>query len=146
MELIRRLMAELKAQVLLLGDRKEQDICAEVAAATGAADLCGRLSLMEAAAVLNDCDLLVCNDTGLMHMASALKKPLVAVFGPTARQLGFYPFGEKSRVIENNRLRCRPCTHMGRDRCPKKHFRCMRDILPQQVFDAVVELIGQSAP
>jgi lipopolysaccharide heptosyltransferase II len=138
-----KFIASMGAQIVLLGDTKEAELCAVIEKSVGKAviNAASRFSLMESAAALAVCDLLICNDTGLMHLATALKKPVVAIFGPTTRQFGFFPFGQNSRVIENMNLACRPCTHIGRNHCPKKHFKCMKEILPAQVFLAAEELL-----
>jgi len=98
-----------------------------------ALDLTGRLSLPQAVAVIQDLDLLISNDTGLMHVATAVQTPLVAVFGPTTRELGFFPLGPAAAVVEHPDLSCRPCSVHGTDSCPRGHFRCMLEITPEQV-------------
>jgi len=100
----------------------------------------GELSLLETAALMDKCQILVTNDSGLMHLAAALKKKIVAIFGSTTRELGFFPVAKDVVVLENNLLSCRPCSHVGRDHCPKKHFKCMTEIQPYQVIEAVEKL------
>ncbi len=145
LQLARRMLQEQGAAVMLLGGPGDAGITAAISAELGAGvhDLAGQLSLMESAAALTHCDLLVTNDTGLMHLASALQVPLLALFGPTTRELGFFPLGTRSRVLEVEALSCRPCTHMGNHRCPKKHFRCMREITVDVVASCVVEELRQ---
>ena len=99
-------------------------------------------SLLESASFMDDCTVLVTNDTGLMHMASARKRPVVAVFGPTVREFGFFPQGPEDIVIERAELNCRPCSHIGGDHCPLGHFRCMREIGVDDVLDAVAHVLG----
>ncbi len=105
-------------------------------------DLVGKLKLLEAAAVIEKLDLLLSNDTALMHMATAVNTPVVAVFGPTSRELGFFPFGGKARVIEKPDLDCRPCTLHGDAECPEGHFRCMNEIPADRVVEAGLELLA----
>jgi len=135
-----------RSATLLLGDGNDVPIAARVAAAMHhkPVDMVGALSLMESAAALELCDLVVCNDTGLMHIATALKKRVVAIFGPTTEELGFFPFGALSRVVQKP-LPCRPCSHVGSTRCPKGHFRCMRDIAAEEVLAAAEELLAPGA-
>jgi heptosyltransferase-2 len=83
---------------------------------------------------MKSCSLIITNDSGLMHLASALKIPIVAIFGSTIKSFGFSPFGVKNIIVENNSLNCRPCSHIGRNNCPKKHFKCMKDVTPQLVL------------
>jgi heptosyltransferase-2 len=99
-------------------------------------NLADRISLIETAAAMERCSLVISNDSGLMHLAAACKRPVAAVFGPTVREFGFFPHGTRSTVIENAGLSCRPCTHIGLDHCPKGHFRCMKDIPSEAVVKA----------
>ena len=100
----------------------------------------GHLSLQQSAALMNQCQLVISNDSGLMHLAAALKKKLVAIFGSTTRELGFFPCAPRQIILEKE-LDCRPCTHVGRHQCPKKHFRCMQEISPEMVQQAAVSLL-----
>ena len=68
------------------------------------------------------------HDTGFMHIAAALNKNIVAIFGSTHPNLGFYPYKTLFSVIQNNNLDCRPCTKIGLSKCPAGHFKCMTDI------------------
>jgi len=129
---------------LLLGsmaDRPAGEIIAQNAAVK-TVNWCGRTTLLETAAALKSCGLLITHDTGPMHMAAALKKEVVAIFGPTVRQFGFFPYGTAARVVEVADLSCRPCSYHGTDRCPRRHFRCMLDIEPERVCGAAEELLG----
>jgi lipopolysaccharide heptosyltransferase II len=104
------------------------------------ANLAGWLSLAETAAAMDRCSVVITNDTGLMHIASARRRPLVALFGPTVRQFGFFPRGDRVRVLETGGLPCRPCTHIGLKHCPEKHFRCMNDIAVASVVREALAL------
>jgi ADP-heptose:LPS heptosyltransferase len=106
--------------------------------------LCGQLSLLESAAALERCALFVGNDTGAMHMAAAMGCKVVALFGPTVEELGFYPYGVPSEVVSIP-LPCRPCTHTGQGRCKIGTHACLRDIPANQVLDAV-ERLGFYSP
>jgi heptosyltransferase-2 len=104
-------------------------------------DLAGRLSIIESAAVIRRASLLVTNDSGLMHAADALDTPLAAVFGPTSRELGFYPLGGRSRVVEKKDLDCRPCTLHGDKKCFRGHHRCMEEVSAEEVVAAAREVL-----
>ncbi len=104
-------------------------------------NLAGRASLLEAAAAMDRCSVVIANDTGLMHIAAARRRPVVVVYGPTVRQFGFFPYGTRSVVIEHPSLECRPCTHIGLPSCPKAHFRCMNEIPASRVIDAASRLL-----
>ncbi len=100
----------------------------------------GGLGLLETAAIINKSDLIVSNDSGVMHMAQATQKPLIAIFGSTVRELGFFPESLHATVVENEYLRCRPCSHVGRRQCPLVHFKCMKDISPERVFNKIISM------
>jgi heptosyltransferase-2 len=98
---------------------------------------------METAAAMQYCDVVVTNDSGLMHIASAMSKKVVAIAGSSVEEFGFYPPRESSLVLERKGLSCRPCSHVGRDECPEEHFRCMLETEVDQVWKAVKEMLGR---
>jgi ADP-heptose:LPS heptosyltransferase len=97
---------------------------------------CGSLDLNGSARLVAGARRILCGDTGLLHMAAAAGTPGIALFGPTTRELGFFPAGERIRVLEDLKLDCRPCSHIGSDRCPRGHFRCLTDLRPERVLAA----------
>jgi lipopolysaccharide heptosyltransferase II len=147
-ELAVALINELDAAVLLFGGPDDRELCAgiadEIRARTGqgrAVDLSGALSLLGTAAAMEFCDVIVSNDSGLMHIAAAKQRPLAAIFGSTVREFGFFPLDPHSIVLERQGLDCRPCSHIGRASCPKGHFRCMLETTVEDVRAAVVRLL-----
>ncbi len=96
----------------------------------------GKFTITETAALIKRAHLFLSNDSGLMHVAAAFNRPLIALFGSTVEELGFFPFSEQATVLEVRGLKCRPCSHIGRAECPKEHFRCMKDLTPEQVLAA----------
>ena len=96
-------------------------------------DLAGRTSLLSMAAVLGRLDGYVTNDSGPMHVAWAQHTPVTAMFGPTVESLGFFPRGEQSTVMQVAEP-CRPCGKHGHKVCPQGHFRCMKNIDPEEVW------------
>lgn len=128
------------ARTLALGSASDTPACAEMIRCMTHApvDLCGATSLNEAVALISMARVFVTNDSGLMHVASALGVPTVAVFGstdPTATG----PLGARARVVRNP-VPCAPCL----ERECRKDFACMLGISPQRVWDAMAEL-GRSA-
>ncbi len=99
----------------------------------------GECTLLQSAALLQRSHIVLTNDSGMMHLAQSQKKPVVAIFGPTTKELGYFPIEEHSRVVEVP-LPCRPCTHNGLNYCPRKHFRCMRNITTRMVVKALETL------
>ena len=107
-------------------------------------DMRGKTSLLELADILSRADVVVTNDSSPIHIASAFKKPRIfALFGPTIEKFGFFPWSLNSKVFQVDGLKCRPCGIHGGKSCPEKHFKCMRDILPEEVFNEIKEYLGE---
>ncbi len=137
------LIEKFNAKIILLGGAEDIEICSKLKSMTQGEiiNLCGKTTLLESAGVLSLCKLLVTNDSGLMHIASALKIKVVAIFGSTVKEFGFFPYGTKSIVVEKP-ISCRPCSHIGRSKCPKGHFNCMLSIQVDDVFKACEKIIS----
>lgn len=100
---------------------------------------CGKTDYNILANLMCNSDLIICNDSGILHLAEALDKKVIAFFGSTVKEFGFYPQLKSTIVFENKNLKCRPCTHIGKNKCPKKHFRCMNDIDINEVIKIINE-------
>jgi heptosyltransferase-2 len=124
------------AKIIILGSDKEKDICAKVSETMNqpSIDLCGQVTLGEAVALISRCNLFLSNDSGLMHIASALNVPLVAIFGSTD-PFATGPRGARVRVVRHQ-VDCAPCML---PECPKD-FRCMLGIEPQEVWKELTDL------
>jgi heptosyltransferase-2 len=122
--------------LFFIGSADERALCQKIIDKSGShntINLAGITDLLTSAALIRHCDLMICNDSGAMHIANAMKTDVVAFFGPTVRSFGFYPFRENDLVMEVE-LNCRPCGRHGGRKCPAKHFRCMREIKPESVY------------
>ena len=124
---------------MLLGGPDDRGLAAQLAGHVDSA--AGELSLQETGAVLAGAQVLVANDTGVMHMATAVGTPVVALFGPTVEPFGFFPYRARATVIERH-LDCRPCSAMGTARCPMGHHRCLVDIAPDDAWRALEGLVA----
>ena len=100
------------------------------------ASAAGRFGLQATGALLRRSRAVASGDTGLMHMATAVGTPVVALYGPTVEPFGFFPYTRRASVLETS-LPCRPCTSQGNERCPLGHHRCMLEIRPNLVFDTL---------
>lgn len=96
----------------------------------------GAFGLQATGALLKRTRALISGDTGVMHMATAVGTPVVALFGPTVEAFGFFPYTRKARVLELP-LPCRPCSSQGGPRCPLGHHRCLVDIGPGIAHEAL---------
>ncbi len=131
-------------EIAIFGGKSDREICKNLQKKiNGSIDLSNDNNLFVTAANMKMCKAVVCNDSGLMHTATAVGTPVVSIFGSTVKEFGFAPYGVKNLVLEKNGLLCRPCSHIGRAKCKKKHFKCMNDILPEFVFDKTVKFVKE---
>jgi heptosyltransferase II len=75
-----------------------------------------------------------------MHMGGAVNIPVIAIFGCTTEELGFFPVNKTGEVIQIQ-LKCRPCTAKGLSACPENHFKCMKDIPVKMVYKAAIKYL-----
>jgi len=137
-----KLFSQKGYQVVLFGGRSDKELCKGLAAEIPTAiDLSNDDNLLQTFADMKLCRAIICNDSGLMHVASAANTNIIAIFGSTVKEFGFTPYNCRNLILENNSLSCRPCSHIGKDHCPKKHFDCMRLIKPAFVFEKVISFI-----
>jgi ADP-heptose:LPS heptosyltransferase len=90
---------------------------------------CGKFNLNQSASIVKKARYVFTHDTGLMHIAAAFKKEIFSIWGNTIPTFGMYPYKTKFTVLENNKIDCRPCSKIGHQACPKKHFKCMNEII-----------------
>ncbi len=110
-------------------------------------DTTGQLKLNQSASLVRQSDLVISHDTGLMHMAAALRRPIISIWGNTIPEFGMYPYypqnSPDSAQFEVSGLSCRPCSKIGSDQCPKGHFRCMQQIDLGAIAEVVKTWAGQ---
>jgi len=137
-----RLLTREGHRVVCIGGQEDMALCEEIcqAAGMGVVNLAGRLSLRQSAALIARCRLLISNDSAPVHMAVAMNTPVLALFGPTVPHFGFYPYGERNRILERS-LPCRPCSPHGGDKCPLGTFDCMRGITVDEVLENVRQML-----
>ena len=102
---------------------------------------CGSLTVGQSASLLQLADAVVTNDTGMMHIAAALRKPIVSVWGNTVPEFGMYPYLPQglapAAIVENRNLKCRPCDKLGYAKCPKGHFDCMKSLDSKEIVEKI---------
>jgi heptosyltransferase II len=127
--------------VVVTGGPADRELAAEVVEAGGerAVSAAGEFDLQGSAAVLKRARALISGDTGLMHMATAVGTPVLALFGPTVEPFGFFPYHAKATVLQRE-LYCRPCSSHGGPKCPEVHHRCLQDLTPDDVLEALRKL------
>ena len=148
-EVIKRIVDELKGRVVIFGGAAEEEIANEIVKkaqrhkgtkgtdyASRILNMAGKTGLRQLAALISECDAFITNDSGPMHMASALYVPTVAIFGSTD-SVATGPFGEGHKIVSRG-LPCAPCLER---ECPDGHLRCMTEITADDVFNALKEVL-----
>jgi len=137
------IIQQLNLPVVLLGGKEDVESANFIRQKVG--DLafvgCGNYTLNQSASIIQQSKVLITPDTGLMHIGAALGVNIVSVWGNTIPEFGMYPYypknPEKFVIIENKDLSCRPCSKIGYDTCPKKHFKCMVDLENAKIINVV---------
>ena len=136
---------KIDARVLVVGgasdaneaDRLKKQSRAELLSLVGQTDLGVLNALMERISIF------VSNDSGPAHVAAMQKVPTIVIFGSTTPELGYVPRGPNVDVVQID-LNCRPCGRHGHKRCPEVHFKCMKDITPEMVINAVLKQLAKN--
>ena len=116
-------------KIYILGGQEDSSIALEIIQSTNnktieISNLCGKLSLMESAALMDKADHAYVNDSAPLHICSANNTSVTVLFCSTSTEFGFGPLSDKHEIIEVSNLKCRPCGIHGFNHCPKKHFDC----------------------
>jgi ADP-heptose:LPS heptosyltransferase len=151
LEKLKQLCSTLEHPVILLGG-PEDAAAGESVCETDPIKIynaCGRFSLNESADLVRRAKLVVSNDTGLMHIAAAFKRPVISLWGNTVPEFGMYPYYGQNYLhatsgsdlpydlMEVKNLSCRPCSKIGYKKCPRGHFKCMQNIDAASVLERI---------
>jgi len=141
------LIDRFNCKIMLLGDVEDKKLIEKIKKNLPDTKLIKAvgLPLGKLMSLIKRCDCFITNDSGPMHIASALQVPVVAIFGPTHPRLGFAPVGSKNEVLCAN-VRCSPCSLHGEKRCKKKSRYCMDLIQPEMMVEAVEKLLQEKNP
>ena len=135
----------IQTKVVLLGGKEDIEVALAIEQKypDKVLNLVGKLSLHESAGAVHLSSALITHDTGMMHIAAALKKTVLVIWGNTVPQLGMYPYYGSQSVpfyqFEVKDLSCRPCSKLGYNACPKGHFKCMN----LQNTEAIVQTVDK---
>jgi heptosyltransferase-2 len=134
--------SELKLPVILVGGNNDKKMFNVISkAGTNIYNFAGVTNIMQSAAVISKAKFVISNDSAPAHLSAAVSTPIIAIFGPTAEGFGFIPYSEKSKVVDIGKLYCRPCSSHGSKKCPEGHFKCMNELSPEFIIDAVKSLV-----
>ncbi|MBK7104084.1 MAG: lipopolysaccharide heptosyltransferase II [Ignavibacteriae bacterium] len=133
-----KLMNDDDIEIYLIGGKEDKILCNEIVEINKMKihNLAGELSLLDSAALIINLNLLLSNDSAPMHIANAVKTDVIAIFGPTVKEFGFYPYRGNDKILEID-LDCRPCGKHGGSKCPLGHFKCMLDLKPDYVYQEI---------
>ena len=145
---LKELCAAINHPIILLGGKEDYEDGKKIAEVDEIKiyNACGKFNLNESASLVKGAKLVITNDTGLMHIAAALQKPIISLWGNTVPSFGMYPYyGGRSNkqydIVEINKLWCRPCSKIGFKKCPKGHFKCMEKIAVNDVVSLTTKYI-----
>lgn len=141
-----QLLNEINLPVILLGGKSEMAEAEEIAANLTCTyyNSVGKHSLLESAYLMSQTRFVLTHDTGFMHIAAALGMKIVSLWGSTSPDLGFSPYMSDNISLEMKDLACHPCSKIGLATCPEGHFRCMKDLLPNKVAEAIREILARN--
>ena len=144
-EKLKELCSKIDHPVIVLGGKEDNENGKQIASVDPVKiyNACGKFNLNESADLVRKAKLIITHDTGLMHIAVAFRKKIISVWGNTVPEFGMYPYYGKwqiaNAVFEIRNLPCRPCSKIGYNKCPRRHFKCMRQIS----MDAIAETARQ---
>ena len=126
------LVNKIETPIVLLGGQSDAKVAEQIEEkCSNTINLTGQLSLNQSASIVKQAQKVISHDTGLMHIAAAFEKPIVSIWGNTVPELGMYPYMPEHQtnfsMHEVDFLNCRPCSKIGHQACPKKHFACMME-------------------
>ena len=130
--------------IVVIGGPEDVPLAQAIIAATPgrAQSAAGELGLRASAALVDRAALLISNDSVALHLATALQRPVVAIFGPTVPSFGFGPLGDEP-VVQHDSLSCRPCSAHGPPICPLGHHRCMTELDVTRVANAAMARLAR---
>ncbi len=134
---------QIKQPIILLGGKEDTGTGTIIQKEVGDKiyNACGIYSINQSASLVQQSESLITHDTGLMHIGVALGVKVISIWGNTVPAFGMYPYylnnPEKYTIVENNNLKCRPCSKLGYEKCPKKHFKCMNELDESKILKAL---------
>lgn len=129
-----------KYKFALIGGKEDIKLCdniIEITTNNEVYSFAGKLSILQSTELIKNCSLLISNDSAPLHIANAVKTKVIALFGSTTKEFGFYPIGENDKIIEINGLKCRPCSNHGKKSCPIQTFDCMKNIRVSDICNEI---------
>ena len=146
-EQLKELCNKIDHPIILLGGKEDNETGKQIASIDPIKiyNACGKFNINESADLVRKSKLIITHDTGLMHIAAAFKKKIISVWGNTVPSFGMYPYYGKYQISnlksQIDGLSCRPCSKIGYAKCPKGHFKCMRQIKTDAIAASVKQML-----
>lgn len=137
-EALQQIISKINGTIVLVGDQQDAQKVEPLTLAPNVINRCGQTTLNQLAQLIDHATIVLTPDTGAMHIAAALRKNIIAIWGSTAPILGFTPYGVNAWNSQAPDIHCSPCSKIGGHRCPRGHFRCMR----HQPWDRIIDYIN----
>jgi len=141
------LCQKLNYPIVVLGGPEDRQVGEILVSSLPGKDIlngCGQYNIHQSASLVRQANVLITHDTGLMHIGAAFQKKIISVWGNTVSRFGMFPYraDPSSEQFEVTGLPCRPCSKIGHQKCPKKHFKCMMEQDLDQISNRVVHLLA----
>lgn len=132
-------------KIALLGGKDDTKLCENIIKKSTNNEVysfAGKITILQSAELIKNCFLLITNDSAPLHLANAVGTKVIALFGSTTKEFGFYPIGVNDKIFEINGLKCRPCSNHGRKYCPIHTFDCMQNINVCDIYNEIVSSLN----
>lgn len=140
------IIKELDKPIVIIGGKEDKSASEELSKLLTEKQIInttGTYSIEGSASIVKQAKVLVTHDTGMMHIAAAFDVPIVSIWGNTVPDFGMYPYRPKNKssytIHEVKTLPCRPCSKIGFQKCPKKHFKCMMDQDVNEIVSSIAD-------
>ncbi len=134
-------------KIILTGGKKDVEICKYILDETKNRNVfssAGKLTLVQSAELIRRSSVLLTNDSAPLHIANAVGTKVIAIFGATVPEFGFFPYGKNDVIFQINGLKCRPCSIHGLNKCPIKTLDCLEKIEAEEIAVEILKSISSS--
>jgi len=135
---------EFNIKIVMIGGEDDFGLCAKIKVLCknfNVYNAAGKLSFLQSAELIRRSKVLLTNDSAPLHLANSVGTKVIAIFGATVPEFGFYPYGKSDFIFQTNGLKCRPCRIHGGNRCPIKTFDCMNKIDETDVALKIMSIV-----
>jgi heptosyltransferase-2 len=132
-------------KIILIGGKEDVEICRFIKEKTtnaGVFNSAGKLTLTQSAELIRRSSVLITNDSSPLHLANSVGTKVIAIYGATIPEFGFYPYGSKDKIFEVKGLKCRPCSIHGLNKCPVKTLDCLEKIKEEDISEEIIKTIS----